>query len=98
MKQWAKMPMLSPQVVEKRTGTYLEITVRAQVNRHEPEIVLYIIDSGRYYFVSESRTGIGGTIYRHKDLGKPKDKALSIVRKRYQDGMQAFEKRTTLYG
>ncbi|WIV44507.1 hypothetical protein [Glutamicibacter nicotianae] len=92
------MPTLSPQIVEKRSGTYLEITVRAQVNRHEPEIVLYIIDSGRYYYVSETRTGIGGTIYRHKELGKSKDKALGIVRKRYQDGMWAFEKRTTLYG
>lgn len=92
------MPTLSPQIVEKRSGTYLEITVRAQVNRYEPEIVLYIIDSGRYYYVSESRTGIGGTIYRHKSLANAKARALKLVWNKFHEGRKAFEKRATLYG
>lgn len=92
------MPTLSPHIVEKRTGSYLEITVRAQVNKHEPEIVLYIIDSGKNYYVSETRTGIGGTASRHKLLGVAKKKALGIVGKQYQARLQAFEKLATLYG
>lgn len=92
------MPTLNPHIVEKRTGTYLEITVRAQVNKHEPEIVLYIIDSGKNYYVSETRTGIGGTVSRHKLLGVAKEKALVVVGKQYQAGLQAFENRATLYG
>jgi len=92
------MPTLSPYIAEKRTGTFLEITARAHVNRHEPEIVLYVIDSGRYYYVSESRTGIGGTIYRHKQLEIAKARALKLVWAKFNDGLKAFEKRVTLYG
>lgn len=92
------MPTLSPHIAEKRTGTYLEITVRAQVNKHEPEIVLYIIDSGKNFYVAETRTGIGGTIYRHKLLAVAKEKALKLVGQKLREGQKAFEKRATLYG
>lgn len=77
---------------------FTEFTVRAQVNRHEPEIVLYIIDSGRYFYVSETRTGIGGTVSRHKTLALAEQKATAIVRKQFDAGEKAFEKRVTLYG
>lgn len=92
------MPTISPHLSRKVTGTFTVFTVRAQVNKHEPELVLYIIDSGRYFYVSETRTGIGGTVSRHKTLALAEQKATAIVQKRFDAGVKAAKKRVTLYG
>lgn len=93
------MPTISPHVVEKRTGSYLEISVRAQVNKHEPEIVLFIIDTGKFYRVSTTRTGLGdGLVYKHQRLEVAKTWALKQVWKQFHEGCRVFKNRVTLYG
>lgn len=83
--------------IERRVN-FTEITARAKVNRHEPEIVRYIIDSGRYYYVSSTRTGIDGKISRHKTLDVAKRRALAIVEAQFRADQREAKKRATLYG
>lgn len=90
--------MRSPQITTQMRGTYTEITARAQVNSHEPEIVRYIIISGRYYYVSTTRTGIDGIVSRHKTLAMAERRALAGVEAQFRADQREAKKRATLYG
>ncbi|MHC6175424.1 hypothetical protein [Glutamicibacter sp. X7] len=90
--------MTEPHIALKRLGSFLEVSARARVNRHVPEIVVYVIDSGRYYYVSTTRTGVGGLVSRHRTLAKAKGVALAMVESAYREGVREARKRVHLYG
>lgn len=90
--------MTEPTVTVNRVNDYTTWKVHAQVNRHEPVIILYLIDAGMKFFVSTTPTGIGGKLRGFKRLADAQKHALTQVTREYKAGMTAFKKRTTLYG
>ncbi|WP_346921335.1 hypothetical protein [Glutamicibacter creatinolyticus] len=95
----ASLHRLEPTVETVAHGSFQQLLVRAKVNRHEPDIVLYLIDAGMKFFISETRTGIGGALISgHRRRADAEKKALRIVGKRFRDAEKAAQKRTTLYG
>lgn len=91
--------MSEPTVTVDRVNEFTTWRVHARVNRHEPEIVRYLIDAGMKFFVSTTPTGIGSVKMRgFKRLADAQKHALAQVSREYKTGMAAFKKRTTLYG
>lgn len=70
--------MRKPEILQRRLGDYLQIAARAQADG-APQRVRYIIITGRYYYVSETRTGINGNMTRHRSLDAAKRRALAVV-------------------
>jgi len=98
------LPIHSPNRLEPTVETvvvndgYKQFQVRAKVNKHEPDIILYLIDAGMKFFVSENRTGIGGIVSGHRRRADAEKKALRIVGQRFREVEKAASQRTRLYG
>ena len=92
------MATVSPYIQRARRGSYLEITARATVNRHLPEIVVYVIDSGRAFHLSDGRAGIGSKLGRYRSLAAAERRALAIVTRRFNRALTEHKKRARLYG
>lgn len=87
-----------PSPVSEKIGDYVEHRVTARVNRHEPEIVYYLIDAGMKFILATSRTGIGTTISSHRTREHAETKALRLAWKEFPAVEAAAAKRVTLYG